>query len=373
VAQRVENWYLPETMRVGFDAALIGTRTTGIGLYTSALSRALAVQPDVSLTLMGGRREGDVLRHTSSRSLWFAAELPIHLRRSALDVFHGVNNFQLPLVRTGVPYVITVHDLIPELLPKTVSMKFRWQFRLWIRRSLSLASAVICVSEATRRDLLRFHPIDAARVHVVSNGVDHAPDRIDESEVDHLLAPLSISKPFFLYAGALDARKNVATLIEAARLLAAKRTDVELVVAGQDWFGSGPIRAQLEKVAVEGLPIRPVGFLPERTLYAAMQRAVGFVFPSRYEGFGLPPLEAMRLGTPAIVSDAGALPEVCGDSAIFVSPDDARSIADAMERLLRDPADRERRSVRARKRAAEFTWEICARQTCQVYRAAMKP
>ncbi len=358
-------------MRVGFDAALLGTTTTGIGLYTDSLRRALSDEPGVSLVLMGARREGEVRRKTPSRSLWFALELPAQLRRAHVDVFHGLNNFQLPLLPVGVPYVITVHDLIPELLPETVSTKFRWQFRLWIRRSLDLASAVICVSEVTKRDLLRLHPVAPGRIHVVPNGVDHVPERIPESEGDALVAPLQLPERYFLYAGALDARKNVGAVLEAFDRVAHRRRDVALVVAGQDWFGSNAIRAQIAAAERNGGRVQRVGFLPQRALHAAMQRAVGFVFPSRYEGFGLPPLEAMRLGTPAIISDGGALPETCGDAAIVAPNGDPSAIAAAMERLLDDPQERERWSHAGRQRAAQYTWKACASRTRAVYERVM--
>jgi glycosyltransferase involved in cell wall biosynthesis len=357
-------------MRVGFDAALLGTRTTGIGLYTEALARALS-EDGASVVLMGARGRGDVPRRSPSRSLWFTAELPLRLRSARVDLFHGVNNFQLPLVRGRVPFVITVHDLIPELMPETVSLKFRWQFQLWLRRTLEVASAVICISETTRRDLLALHPIDPARVHVVHNGVDHVPDRIDDAEADRLLAPLSLPSKYFLCAGALDPRKNVGVVVEAIRRLGARHAGVSLVIAGQDWFGSNRIGAELDAKIKAGAPIRRVGFLPERTLFAAMQRAVAFVFPSRYEGFGLPPLEAMRLGTPALVSDAGALPEICGEAATQLPSENADVWARAMQRLLEDGAEHERLARVGRERARTFTWRGCARQTRVVYESVV--
>ncbi len=358
-------------MRIGLDAALHGTRRTGIALYGDELASALEAE-GCEVVRMGARGAGEVRRHTRSRSLWFAAELPLRLVSARVDLFHGVNNFQLPLWRTRVPYVVTVHDLIPQIAPETVSAKFRWQFRIWFRRTLSVADAIVCVSETTRRDLLRLHPVDGAKVHVVYNGIDHVPPAIDPEEAGRRVAHLGLPDRYFLCAGALDARKNVGSALAAAHKLAARRRDFALVVAGQDWFGSGAVRAQIERRIKGGAPVRVLGFLPDDLLHAVMARAVALLFPSRYEGFGLPPLEAMRLGTPAIVSNTGALPEVCAGGAMQVAPDDADGLAAAMERLLDDSDLRSRWSDLGRRRAEEFTWRRCAQQTLAVYRSILR-
>lgn len=357
-------------MRVGFDAALLGARTTGIGRYTAELSAALAAQ-GVSLVLMGAHGQGDVPRRLPVRSAWFALELPFQLRNGAVDLFHGVGNFALPLWRTRVPYVLTVHDLIPELCPETVSAAFRWQFRLWLGRSLTLAAAVVCVSETTRRDLLARHPIDPHRVHVVPNGVDHVPAALDPAQALARRERLGLPADYLLYAGALDARRDVATLVSAFRRVALVRRDVALVIAGQDWYGAGAIRSAVESAVRDGVPVRSIGYLEQADLVAAMAGARAFVFPSRYEGFGLPPLEAMRLGTPAIVSAAGALPEVCGEAALVVPPGDAVALADALKRVIDDRTLCERLSQLGRERAARFTWSAAAKTTAEVYRRVL--
>lgn len=355
--------------KIALDATLWDEPTTGIGLYTRELAAALTGL-GVEVERLGARISGEAPRRTASRTLYALGELPAALRQSDARVFHAVGNFNLPLVRVpGKRTVLTVHDVIPDLLPGTVSTAFRWQFRLWLSRSLQVADRVICVSECTRRDLLRRFEVDPGIVSVVHNGVDHLdrvppPDKVGEQ----YLAALALPPDFVLYAGSLDARKNVGLVLDAVELLARRGRKVPLVLAGPSWFGSGPIERRLVQLRERGLEVRPLGYLSPSLFYAVMRRAGVFVFPSKYEGFGLPPLEAMHLGVPCVVSNAGSLPEVCGDAALQVSPDDADGLAHAIERLLDDEGERAHFSASGRKQAARFTWARAAEQTLAIYR-----
>ena len=141
------------------------------------------------------------------------------------------------------------------------------------------------------------------------------------------------------------------------------------VLVGQRWYGSGPVEARIRDMRGAGYDIRTLGFQPEALLHALMERATVFVFPSRGEGFGLPPLEAMALGTPAVVSTAGALPEVCGGAAVQVNPDDAAALATAVRRLLESPDERQARAEAGRRHARGFRWARVAEHLADVYRA----
>jgi glycosyltransferase involved in cell wall biosynthesis len=144
-----------------------------------------------------------------------------------------------------------------------------------------------------------------------------------------------------------------------------------LVLVGQPWFGSGPAEKRVAELQARGAPVRTLGFQNGPVLYEIMRRATVFVFPSFYEGFGLPPLEAMRLGTPTIISDRGALPEVCGEAALRVAPDETEALRMAMARLAADPAEREARSVAGRIQAQGFTWDAAAKGVVAVYAELM--
>jgi len=353
---------------VALDAMLWDEPTTGIGLYTRAVAGALA-ERGVPVIRVGARASGEHPRRIRSRTLYALAELPLKLAELRPAVFHAVGNFDLPLRRIpGTAYVLTVHDLIPLQLPETVSSGFRWQFRLWLERSLRLADHVVCDSQATRRALLqRFPRADEARTTVIHLGVDHVqPPSLDATSKAYLQS-LGLPAEFLLYVGALDARKNVGLVLEALERLRDWRR-VPFVLVGQRWFGSGPVERRIRALREQGHDIRTLGFQPEPLLHALMQRATLFVFPSRGEGFGLPPLEAMALGTPVVASTAGALPEVCGEAAVLVPPDDAQALAEVLRRLLTSPLEREALARAGAARAKGFRWSTVAEQLEAIYR-----
>ncbi|MCP3057770.1 glycosyltransferase family 4 protein [Myxococcus sp. K38C18041901] len=357
---------------IAFDATLWDEPTTGIGLYTRCLAGALEAR-GVTLEKLGARDSGDHPRGHGGRTAWTLARLPKLLERSRPALYHALGNFNLPLTRVpGTAYVLTVLDLIPLIMPDTVSAKFRWQFRLWLSRSLLLADQVVCISARTRDDLLERFPEVASRAVVVPIGVDHVNAPVLDATSADYLRSLALPKDYVLYAGSLDVRKNVDLVLDAMERLRAQGRPASLVLAGQSWFGSGRVESRIARLRAEGHDIRPLGYQAEPVFYELMRRAALFVFPSRYEGFGLPPLEAMRLGTPAIVSTAGSLPEVCGDAALAVRPDDAEGLAESIHRLLCSPEERKAFAERGRARAAEFTWKRTADGTLAAYEAALR-
>jgi|CXWL01.1.fsa_nt_gi glycosyltransferase involved in cell wall biosynthesis len=362
----------PVTPSIALDGTLFDAPTTGIGLYTRELAKALLAL-GARCDVWGSTHSGTHHRGTRSRSLWYVNTLPELLKTDRPEVFHAVSNFTLPLRRVkGVAYVLTVHDLIPWLFPDTVSRAFRWQFRLWLTRSLALADRVICVSHVTRGDLLRHFAVDAEKVRVVHHGIDHV-DQVpapDETSVKYLAA-LGLPEHFVLYAGALEARKNVELVLEAALLMQKAQAPTTVVLAGQRWFGAGAVEKKIASFRAQGLDIRTLGYLEAPVFYALMRQAGAVVFPSRYEGFGLPPLEAMRLGVPTVVSTCGALPEVCGEGARYVHPDDARGLASTLLKLTRDAGARATAVAEAKAQAAHFEWKVAAMQTLAVYREAV--
>lgn len=359
-------------MRVAFDATLFDEPTTGIALAARELGAAL-IRAGVTVEAWGARKSGRFPRRGQSRSLWTLTRLPVLLAKERPPLFHATANFNLPLGRTpGVATVLTVHDVVPLLLPDTVSTAFRWQFRAWLARSLTVAHRVICVSETARDSVLARFDVDPAKLTVVRHGVDHV-ERVPRADAisQRWLDTLGLPPRFVLYAGALDARKNVELVLAAVERLARRGPPPTLVLAGQRWFGAGAIEKQIDALTARGVTVRALGYLHDTVFYELMRRASAFVFPSRYEGFGLPPLEAMALGAPTIISTAGSLPEICGDAAIQVSPDDADGLADALGRLLGSETERAEWSRRGRERAKRFRWDTAAQETIAVYRAAL--
>jgi glycosyltransferase involved in cell wall biosynthesis len=357
---------------VALDAVLWDEPTTGIGLYTRQVARTLG-ELGILVLRLGARTSGEYPRRLRSRTLYTLAELPRTLAKLRPSVFHAVGNFNLPLQRLrGTAYVVTVHDLIPLELPETVSTAFRWQFRLWLERSLRIADHIVCDSATTRRALLEhFGWLDDNLVTVALLGVDHVQPPVLDATSQAFLGTLGLPAEFLLYVGALDARKNVALVLDALERLKAWRR-VPFVLVGQRWYGSGPVERRIRDMRGAGYDIRTLGFQPEPLLHALMQRATVFVFPSRGEGFGLPPLEAMALGTPVVVSTAGALPEVCGEAAVQVRPDDAEGLAAVLRRLLESPDERRSRSQAGRLHAAAFRWARVGEHLARIYQTVAR-
>lgn len=353
---------------IALDASLWDEPITGIGLYTRQLHRAL-IGAGAPVERWGARKSGELPRGDGSRTGWTLGGLPRALSERRPRLFHALANFNLPLQRVpGVPYVLTVHDLVPLLLPETVSTAFRWQFRLWLARATRVAEQIICVSDVARQSLRAHVEVDDAKLTVIHHGVDHVeavgpPDDITTAWLD----ALGLASPFVLYAGALDARKNVELVLRAMEQLFRQGRRATLVLAGQRWFGSGAIEREVLRLKELGVDVRPLGYLEDTVLYALMRRAGVFVFPSRYEGFGLPPLEAMRLGVPTIVSNAGSLPEVCADGAWQVGVDDVSGLAGQLDRLLGDASARASLAAAGLARAQTFSWAKTAQQTLEVY------
>jgi glycosyltransferase involved in cell wall biosynthesis len=355
---------------VAIDATLWDEPTTGIGLYTRQLTAALERQGWPVLRL-GATTSGDAPRGSLGRSAWTLGPLSEAFRDHGVGLYHAFGNFNLPLVRPPeTRFVLTVHDVIPDLLPETASFAFRTQFRVWLGRSVRIADRIVCVSETTRKDLAERFRVPREKMVVIHNGVDHVDTSRPSQDDRGVLRGLDLPPSFFLFAGSWDARKNVLQVLESWSRLP-ENGRLPLVLVGQPWFGSGPAEKRVAELQARGAPVRTLGFQNGPVLYEIMRRATVFVFPSFYEGFGLPPLEAMRLGTPTIISDRGALPEVCGEAALRVAPDETEALRMAMARLAADPAEREARSVAGRIQAQGFTWDAAAKGVVAVYAELM--
>lgn len=364
-------WYLASALalrEIGIDASQWDEPTTGIGLYTRMLVGALEADGLV-VHRYGARSSGEFPRGTTGRTWFTLGVLPRLLARTPEPLYHAVCNFNLPLGRVaGKKLVLTVHDLIPDLLPQTVSLPYRLQFRAWLSRSLRIADAVVCDSERSRQDLLGRFEVKPEKVTTVHLAVDHidavpAPDAAGRTYLDALALP----EKYVLYAGALDARKNVELVLSAAERFHDEGRPITVVFVGQRWFGAGPIERRIADLRARGVDLRPLGYQPPPLFYELIRRARMFVFPSRYEGFGLPPLEAMHLGVPCIVSTAGSLPEVCGDAALQVDPEDAAGLVAAIGRLLDDDTEAKARGEAGRRWSRRYTWAQTARKTRALY------
>lgn len=304
------------------------------------------------------------LRSLPLRRLWTHARLGPELARRPPDVLL-VPSHVVPLLHPAES-VVTIHDLGYLAFPEAHTARRRIELHLTTRWSLRAARRVIAISQATKDDLVRHYGADPARIRVVHHGLSAGfrpaePERIAEAQ-----ARYGIDQPYLLYVGTIQPRKNLARLIEgfaAAGAGVGPRT--LLVIAGRRGWLSAPIERRAAELGVEDR-VRFVGYVPDDDLPALLSGALAFVFPSLYEGFGMPVLEAMACGAPVLASRSSALPEVAGDAALLVDPLDPAAIAAGLARLASDADLRADLRARGLARAAAFTWERCAAETLGV-------
>jgi glycosyltransferase involved in cell wall biosynthesis len=376
-------------VRLALDAFPLQVRSAGIAVYTEGLIRALAaVQPDLAITLFG---LPGALQRATDDGAWPAAVrwhrsllyplimgaplmqlprlLPLEAALRGADLFHATN-YTAPRTRS-TPLVLTVHDLALLRFPELGTPALRRHVQR-VGATAAHARRVIADSESTARDLRELVGIDAGKIHVVYPGCDARFFRaVDPVAVDAARARYGIAAPYVLHVGTLEPRKNLERLVRAfASARAAHRLPHRLVLCGPRGWGSDALHQLLAAPRIAG-SVHWMGPAARDDLPALYAGATLFVYPSLYEGFGFPPLEAMACGTPVLTTAVASLPEVVGDAAVLVDPYDEAALAERIARLLQDPDGLANLSARGRPRAAQFTWERCARETLAVYREAL--
>ncbi|GBD08639.1 D-inositol 3-phosphate glycosyltransferase [Candidatus Thermoflexus japonica] len=284
-------------------------------------------------------------------------------------LFHATDHL-LPPFR-ALPSVFTLHDLIFRLYPETHMPLNRWFLTLMMPRFLRRADAIIAVSECTRRDAVRWYRIPEDRIHVIYEGVGARFRPAPPEALAAIRARYFLPDRFILYVGTIEPRKNLPTLFAAYRMLLERWPDLGLVVAGRPgWLTKGTFRA-LRDLGLEGR-VRFLGYVPDEDLPALYSAAAVFAFPSRYEGFGLPPLEAMACGTPVVVSDTSSLPEIVGEAGLRVPPDRPADWVAALAAVLSDASLRAHLRGMGLRQAARFRWSETAERTVAVYERVLR-
>jgi len=292
-----------------------------------------------------------------------------HLDANPVDVLWSPGNFAAPLLPRRLPQVVTVHDLRHHWLPQYYPLATRFQRSALFATSVARARRVITVSEFTRRDVMRRYRVPASTIVTVHQGVRQ--DVPGDDAAAETVRRLGLTPPFFVYPAAALPHKNHRRLIESfGRFIERTGSNAQLVLCG----AQGDVwDYATRRISAQGLEsrVRHLGFLPRREdVFLLLRRAEALVFPSEFEGFGLPLVEAQKVGTPVIASNAGSIPEVVGQGALLLDPMDVEGWARAMERVTTDGELREMLTTRGTENVDRFSWERCAEQTLDVLRAA---
>lgn len=376
-------------MRIGLSTSVIQRGRSGVGQYVLALVRALLPNAgrheftlfvlEEDLPLFEFARDAMRLVPVSERHrpaakniLWHQTELPALARRLGLDVLH-VPSYRRMLWPRPCPLVATIHDLAPFRVPKKYDWMRMVYGRVVVRQLAQRQDEIVAVSRATALDIQRYFHIPAQRITTVHNGLDHARfapgDRAAASAFvaqRHGLMP-----PFFLYVARLEhPAKNHARLIAAFnRFKTQTPSPWQLVLSGSDWHGAEVIH-DLVRRSPFAQDIRVLGFVSQEELPLWYRAAGVFVYPSLFEGFGLPPLEAMACGCPVLASSDGAVSEVCGDAAVQADPHDVGDLTAKLALLAGDGNLREKLQVAGLARARQFDWRHTASAMLEIYARA---
>ncbi len=362
---------LPRTTYV-VDDRTASPHFPGIGRYVTSLTGALGAQlgADEQLLLLSDVLSSAPASPFSLRQQWSIPRLLRRIRTQATErvptrvVYHSP--YYLMPYRPGVPTVVTLHDLIPLLYPQTVSVRARILFRVAVQLALQAADHVIVGSEATRRDLQRVFSVESRRITSTPYAAGPAFYRRPEPEIRRLRQKSGLPNEYILYFGSNKPHKNLVSLIEAYAIIAAEIA-APLVIAGR-WDPRYP--ASRQRVEALGLSerVRFLGPIEEADLPALYSGAQCFVFPSRYEGFGLPVLEALACGAPVACSNTSSLPQVAGDAAVYFAPQDISGMAHGLYLLASQPRLRQALSSKGLEQSRRFSWSSAAAQTLDVYR-----
>jgi glycosyltransferase involved in cell wall biosynthesis len=297
------------------------------------------------------------------------------VRRLECDVVHVPHLFWIPR-GLSCPYILTVHDLLEHMYGSRNASSLRRSLHFYLtRRVLRKAARVVAVSQFTRNEIEKLLSIPDERIEVVYNAIDERFLRGHATEADRELIAQRylVNYPFILYAGAIRPHKNVVRIIEAFSALKSELQkeqqfpDLKLIIIGDDLSSHPRLRRTVVRSGVQN-DVRFLGFVPIEVLCIFYDVAKIFVFPSLYEGFGLPPLEAMAHGTPVVTSNTSSLPEVAGNAALLVNPENVFEIRRGLQRVLLDPVLRERMKIRGYEQAQRFSWTTSVSRILEIYR-----
>jgi len=369
--------------KIGIDARFYSSNFTGIGRYAAELIRYLAEldteneyviflnDPQYNQFVVPNERFTKVLVNARHYSFAEQTKFLLMIQREKLDLMH-FTHFNAPLLYNGKT-VVTIHDLILEFFPgkKMTSPLYRLGYRATIKRAVNHASHIFTVSEHTAKDLQEIMHTPREKITVTYNGLgaEFAPIQ-DENLAKKVRAEYKLDRPFLLYTGVWRTHKNLVRLVEAFAKVREMGDDVLLVLTGRPDLIYNEVPKAIERLNMVPF-VRRVGLVSEENLIALYGLAGAYTFPSMYEGFGMPPLEAMACGTPVTTSNTSSMPEVCGEDALYFDPYDVPDMANKIHQILNDTKLRDKLVRGGFERVKKFSWRDCAEKTLAQYQKVL--
>lgn len=362
-------------MRIGIDYTPVLGNRSGVGYYTEQLvTHLVQAQPEWEFALYCNRPVERLAVPQAmpahrfslrSRWLWMQLQLPNVIRQSQPDLCHFPNN-SAPIKHVR-PYIITIHDASLFLHSKHHPRSRLVALRLLLPLAARKASAIITLSEYARADLVRVLGLPPEKVHAIHLAVSDMFCPLHDAKVrEHLRQKYDLPQQFILYVGTIEPRKNISRLIQAIGHLHQAGLCSPLLLVGPNGWLMNNLQKEVEQLGLNKF-VRYLGYVPEEDLAGLYSLATVFAFPSLYEGFGLPPLEAMACGTPVLTSHHSAMEEVCGEAAWLVDPQNVEEIAAGLQVLLTDDDRRQQLREKGWNRVKQFTWEQTAQKTAVLY------
>lgn len=379
-----------ETKRIGIDARMYGPLGKGLGRYTQEIvDNIIKIDAENEYVVFLSKDNFDEFQADNKRVKkvetdirWYTLaeqiRMPFYIWREKLDLIH-FPHFNVPVL-TPTKFVVTVHDLILTKFPTVrASTLSPWlykiknlAYRMVIKTAVKRAKKIIAVSEFTKQDIVKQFRVKPEKIEVTYEGVANLAKGRDSLFVSKLddndtLLSYNIDKNFLLYVGNAYPHKNLEGLVEAFADLHNQNNDISLVLVGkEDYFYK-----RLKDIIKEKYPDLPIvfpGYVPDEKLEIFYQKALAYVFPSFYEGFGLPPLEAMAKGCPVVSSNRSSMPEVLGDAAVYFDPDNKEQMAKRIKEVIRDSELRRKMVKKGKQQVKKYSWWECARETLEIYR-----
>lgn len=370
-------------LQVAWDNSLARRNPTGTGVYASHLIHELSAQPEVNLRVFDGwdpwRRNRGVYgdqgilaraRRAVTGLFWSHLYFPFALRKERFDLLHSPA-FVVPL-GCPCPSVVTILDLSYLVFPNQFERRWQTYVQMMMPSVLRTVSGVICISEHSKKELLRSYKISPDRVHVVYCGIDHERFQPGNAIDRDWAQSVGLKKDYVLHVGTLSQRKNIPLLLRAISCLRSRNRfqDLQLVLAGPELAvlqGGSEIHDTIEALGLQDIVVL-TGHVSDEYLPGLYSQAKMLAMPSLYEGFGLPVVESMASGTPVVASNTSSFPEVAGDAALLVPPTDEQAFANAMDDILSNACVAEELRRKGLERSRQFSWRRSAVETIAVYR-----